>query len=254
MRISNKLSGLIVLTAVAAMVVILLVFEKREGEAQAPSPSPAEQAALDWVLEGSSERTATGDEYRGPFPDQGMPGDPIPSYVVFDRDSEDLFYVVFRESEEIYTASYPLETQINDPKYPDLRSGYGWFDLSQPLDRSQEVWKLEDRRWVWQPYGRGVAPIVGASFSIDGYDILPSEGGGNRQMYVDGSGSNTGDAPARAECYLVYGSQTELIEGPYLDATIAPGRTLSVSGNVTFPEPLDDNESSDVDCRIQGSS
>jgi hypothetical protein len=241
------------LVLVAAAVGAGLLFSSKDG-ADPPTPTLAEQAALDWVLEGSRETTATGDEYAGPFPDQGMPGDPIPSFVVFDRDSEDLFYVVFKQSQDIYTASYALRKRIDDPRMRDLRFGYGWFDLSRPLEPPLQVWKLDGGRWVWQPYGRGVAPIIGASFSIDGYDILPSEGGGNRQMYVDGSGSNTGDAPARAECYLVYGSQTELIEGPYLDATIAPGRTLSVSGDVTFPEPLDDNESSDVDCRVQGSS
>lgn len=88
----------------AAVVAALLLFSSKDA-VEPPSPSLAEQAALDWVLEGSRETTATGDEYAGPFPDQGMPGDPIPSYVVFDRDSEDLFYVVFKQSQDIYTAS-----------------------------------------------------------------------------------------------------------------------------------------------------
>lgn len=255
MNMNKRILGLIVITGASAIAVGLLIVVNDDAVNQ-PSPSQAEQAALDWVLRGTRSLQAAGSQYSGPFPDQGMEGDPIPSYVVFEREAQDVFYVVFHESEEIYTARYRLDRQVPKPKLQDLRLGYGWFDLSRPLERSLEVWKLEGgHRWVWQPHGRGVASMVGAAFAVDGYSISPSGGrGGRGHMYVDGSSSNTGDASGRAECYLIYGSQSELIEGPYLKVTVAPGTTLSVSGNVRFPRPLDDNESGGVECRAQESS
>ncbi len=246
---NKKTLALVAVAGVSTMAAGLLIIAN-EGGANQPSLSAIQQAALDWVLEGVRTQAA-GSEYRGPFPDQGMEGEPEPSYAVFESESQDEFYVVFKESEEIYTARYRLEGRATEPRFQDLRFGYGWFDLSQPLEPTLEVWKLDDGgRWVWQPHGRGVAPMVGPSFLIDGYNISSSsDGRKGRQMYVDGSGSNTGDAPGRAECYLLYGTQSELIEGPYLEVTVAPGAALSVSGHVRFPRPLDDNESGGVECR-----
>lgn len=238
--------------------------------ASEPSPSKAEQAALDWVLIGTrtsdpppqpKQTTASDDvfrhppRYRGPFPDQGMPEDARPLYVVFDPDDEDLFYVVFEESDPLYTAKYQPRAGAADPKLVDFRFGYGWFDLSRP-QRGLKIWKLKDgQRWSLHPADRGVPLTVGASFDIDTYNTHPStESEDRRHMYVDASGSNAGDAAGKAECYLIWGSQSALIDGPYLEHTIEAGDTLVASGNVRFPKRLDDWESGDVECEAQARS
>lgn len=255
----------ILATATGAVLVSRLVDSGSE-----LSPSKAEQAALDWVSIGTrtsdphpqpKQTTASDDvyrhppSYRGPFPDQGMPEDAWPLYVVFDPEEKDLFYVVFEESDSLYTAEYGARTRAADPKLLDLEFGYGWFDLSRP-QKGFRIWKLEDgQRWSLHPADRGVPPTVGAQFDIDTYNTHPSaESKDRRDMYVDASGSNAGDAAGKAKCFLVWGSQSALIDGPYLEHTISPGDTLIASGNVRFPKRLDDWESSDVECEAQAGS
>jgi hypothetical protein len=232
---------------------------------EVPQPSARQKVLLDWVTEGrrsaqtgpdagTSDDAAFGnDEYQGPFPDQGMPEDPQPHYVVFNREEPNFFYVVFEESGTIYTAKYRAGRPEGDPRYVTLEFGYGWFDLSEEVQPGVEVWRsVGVGRWEWHPPDQGVPPIVGAKFQVDSYNLhLSSEGKSPRAMYVDGSGVNIGDAAGNAECYLYYGSQAELIEGPYMEVRVSPGDPLSISGNVFFPAPLDDNESGGVECLTQ---
>lgn len=203
-------------------------------------PTTNERTALDWV------RTATGTA--GAFPDQGMPEDARPLYVVFDQDVSDVFHVVFEESDSLYTGRYRLRNQTA-PKLDEVRGGYGWFDLSEPR-HDLRAWRLHGETWEFQP--GPVEPEVGPRFEVNRYNVGPSRDSDEaRHLYVEGSGSNVGDASGRATCYLVYGSQTVLIEGDYLSATIEPSEAFVVAGVVRFPKPLDDNESGGVDCDPQ---
>lgn len=216
-------------------------------------PSVLQQTALDWVLEGMRSGGATpgaqASRYRGPFPDQGMPEDPRPHYVVFEHGMPETFYVVFVESGEMYTASYRFSGHGPAPRLVDFRYGYGWFDLSEPRTRPLEVWALEaGGQWVWYPPGRAISPLIGPSFVVERYDVSP-DSRNHRRMYVNGFGPNIGDAAGSAECYLLYGSQAALIEGPYLDRQVSPWGSLSVAGDVIFPKRLDDWESGGVECR-----
>lgn len=203
-------------------------------------PTRNERAALDWVFSGTrTERV---------FPDQGMPEDPRPLYVVFDQDSLDMFHIVFEESDSLYTGRYRRRPEAA-PKLVDLRFGYGWFDLSEPRN-DLRVWRLHGGTWEFQP--EAVESVVGARFDVDTYNVAPSQDKDEpRHMYVEGSGSNIGDTAGRTKCYLVYGSQMELIEGDYLSETVEPGETLVVSGVVMFPKPPDDKESGGLECEPQ---
>lgn len=248
--------SLLVVAALGGLVIGAWLLVDQRDRSKARVPSALQLRALDWVVEAThwaseAPTSARAVRYRGPFPDQGMPEDPQPHYVVFEPDARNHFYVVFVEGSEMYTARYRLAHEHDTPKRAGFRYGYGWFDLSHERDPSLEVWRLEGDRWVSHPRAASVSPLVGASFAIDRYDVLPPPDPRNRRhLYVSGSGSNIGDAAGNAECYLLYGSQSQLIEGPYLHVTVPPGRTVSVSGDVLFPKPLDDYESGGVDCRV----
>ena len=231
--------GALFVAAVVAVISVVAVYPSRDAKLE---PTADERPALEWVLVATRHPDA--------FPDQGMPEDARPVYVVFDASEPKLFHVVFEESDELYTGRYRLRPG-DDPKFVTVRWGYGWFDLSQPHE-DLKVWKLAGRRWELQATARGVDPIVGAKFEVTTYNLQrPAEPSGPRHLYVNGSGSNIGDGPGRAECYLIYGSQTALIEGDYLGEALQPGDTLVVSGDVKFPKRLDDYESGGLECEAE---